>query len=905
MQLSEQRLLRMLEAFNLSQSDSIKLLPLLFHVNHPMLPGYVDKMTPCGLPNYSPTALEKKIAKTVSRSFEYERRAYLKYEIAGLYLMGSTGTLAQSFRSDLDLWICISEQIGEIERVKLLQKTELISRWMATKGVELNCYLVFEDQFKRQSKKNLTKDSCGDTQNFLLLDEFYRTAIWLCGRMPLWWLVPPEENYLPYATRLLRNKHLQAHDWIDLGNIEAIPAAEYFSAALWQLYKAIDSPYKSALKLLMLEIYARYFPQTGLLSDHYKEKIYQGEVDLEALDPYLMVLNYAEDFLVNQPQRLEFLRRAFYLKTGAKVDLNNDKPGNWRYQQIKKLVVQWEWPQKRLDYLNSRLNWRIDSVLSERVDLVRELNHSYHFITNFARVQGVLDQVSQNELISLGRMLYATFEKRAGKIDNINTGIARDVSEAAITVKQFDNQWHIYLGTQSEEQLARLQPVYSDNTFFAVLAWCVCNQVVNRQSNFQLYTDSEFYNRKLASELVKDLMKVTSQGRPELGESVFKRNPRMLKLGIYLNTQHDPLKTEKELGIFSVANLEDGFCWGESRVNLFSQFDIFWMNSWGEFGSQSYRGDFAWVEFFNDYRDVIANQEECIEFFGGQLPGMPSHRARLLQLMHQWNKLQIDSRRRHKTCRFIMSIDHQFLRVDFFEKQIDYKVYPKARHLLNSLSGHLREKVQYHTDENLDLPPMVIRILNKPCDDHYQCYLLQTAEQRFSIIVSDPSGNVFYQEHLGTELNHLVNHYQQFFDSMSHRLGFNGNPLAQIDYWTADIRDPAENPRLKRLKASDANIKHHYFTTQAIATRNSEGLIRFDLYVEQQSYRYQDFGELVYQQLVKFVLSQRKRESRYPIFITNLDLSGVMQRPRVMDYLNYKRQVEQKLAETLNKLSTN
>ena len=899
MRLSEQRFSRMLDSFNLTQSDCIKLLPLLFHVNHPMLPGYVDKSTPCGLPNYTPSTLEKKIAKTVSRSFKYKSRAYLKYEVAGLYLMGSTGTLAQSIRSDLDLWVCVSERLGQIEAVKLHQKMELISQWMETKGVELNCYLVNEEQFKRQSRKNLTKDSCGDTQNYLLLDEFYRTAIWLCGRTPLWWLVPANENYAVYSTRLLKNKHLEPLDWIDFGDINQIPAAEYFSAALWQLYKAIEAPYKSALKLLMLEIYARNFPQTGLISTQYKEKVYTGEETLEQLDPYLLVLQYAEDFLQDQPQRLEFLRRSFYLKAGAKIELDKNKPRNWRYQQLKELVEGWGWNQKRLDYLNNRPAWQINAVIDERVDLVRELNHSYHFIANFARVQGVLNQVGQNELISLGRMLYATFERRAGKIESVNTGIARDVSEPSVTLAFQDNRWQLFLGALKQTQIRIFQPVYSADSFFNLLAWCVCNRVVTRNSNYQVYSEWEFYDRELAESLVKDLISVTNRVRPELGESAFKNPAKMLKLGIYLNTESDPLKADKDSGIYSLTNLEDGFCWGENRVNLFTQFDIFWINSWGEYGANRYAGDFAWIQFFIEYRDVLTTDEDCIELYGRQLPGMKHHKKRLFQLLRQWNKLQLDSRRKHRTSRFLMSIDGQYLKIDFFDKQVEYKVFHHAKRLLNSLGENLRGPIQYQIDDNLALPQIVIRIINKPLEDNYQCYLLQNGKTNFSVLIRDPQGSVYYQVHQGTELNHLVNHYQQFFDSITHRLGFMTQDLIQIDYWFADISDSEDNTRLKRLKPNPANISNHYISTQAIATRNSEGKIRFDLYAEQQGYHFRDYGELVYQQLVKYILAQRAKNSRYPIFITNIDLSAVVQQASVMDYLTYKRIVEQKLAHTM------
>lgn len=900
--LSEKRLLRMLDGFNLTQADSIKLLPLLFHVNHPMLPGYVDKSTPCGLPNYSPTALEKRIARTVSRSFKYESRAYLKFEIAGLYLMGSTGTLGQSFRSDLDLWVCLGERLGDIEMTKLHQKTQLISEWMATKGVELNCYLVNEKQFSQQAKKYHTRDSCGETQNYLLLDEFYRTAVWLCGRTPLWWIVPPDENYHQYARRLTKNKHIDALDWLDFGEIDTIPAAEFFSAALWQLFKAIEAPYKSALKLLMIEKYAREFPEVALLSNQFKQMVYSQNNPLDKIDPYLMMFQAAESFLQSQPERLAFLRRAFYLKAGSKIQLDRSRPKNWRYQRMKALVEGWHWEQKTLDEYNNRNSWKIDAVIRERVDLVRELNHSYHFISNFARIQGVLNQVNQQELVSLGRMLYATFERRAGKIDRINTGIARNVQESAISLEYSGDRWQVFLGALRRNQLNNTYPVYISESFFKVLAWCVCNDMLTRKSTFQIYSDDDFYDYALASEIVRNLTSLMCRSKPQLGEAAFRESSKILKLGIFLNTEIDPLKVEKESGIYSVSNQGDGFCWGENRINLFFQFDIFWINSWGEYGSKRYSGEFAWIEFFLDYRQILTHQEDSIELFAKQIPNLAQHKKRLFKMLHQWNRLRLDSRRKNRTNRFLMSLGSQYVSIDFYETQVEFTSFRYAKQLLAGLTNVLKEPIQYHQDDNLDLPTTVIRILNKPAEVDYQCFILQVATSNFQVIIKDPTGNIFYQAHSGISSEQLVNHYRQFYDGMIHQLGAWNSDLPYLMFWYADMREDAD-VRLKRVKGAHHDLARQYSAIQAIAVRNSENKVRYDLYSDQKVFRYQDYGELVYRKLTQFVLQKRSSKNHYPIFITNIDLSGVTQGVRVMDLLRHKRVIEQKLATALSKLT--
>jgi len=72
--LSETRFIKLLSHFNYAQANAIHLIPFLFHVNHPLLPGYVDKNTPCGLPNYSPNQLAIQLAKGISKSFEFKPR---------------------------------------------------------------------------------------------------------------------------------------------------------------------------------------------------------------------------------------------------------------------------------------------------------------------------------------------------------------------------------------------------------------------------------------------------------------------------------------------------------------------------------------------------------------------------------------------------------------------------------------------------------------------------------------------------------------------------------------------------------------------------------------------------------------------------------------------------------------
>ena len=105
MGIQRERLRRIEEELRPSQRIFVNLLPLLFHINHPMLPGFINTTTPAGIPDYTPSQAVLRAAKKLSRSFEYKKRAQRQYQIHGLYLMGSIGSVAHTAGSDLDVWL--------------------------------------------------------------------------------------------------------------------------------------------------------------------------------------------------------------------------------------------------------------------------------------------------------------------------------------------------------------------------------------------------------------------------------------------------------------------------------------------------------------------------------------------------------------------------------------------------------------------------------------------------------------------------------------------------------------------------------------------------------------------------------------------------------------------------------
>ena len=61
-----------------------------------------------------------------------------------------------------------------------------------------------------------------------------------------------EKDYEKEVARLITEGEIDPNDWVDFGGLGQFSANEYFGASLWHLYKGIDSPYKSVLKIFVV-----------------------------------------------------------------------------------------------------------------------------------------------------------------------------------------------------------------------------------------------------------------------------------------------------------------------------------------------------------------------------------------------------------------------------------------------------------------------------------------------------------------------------------------------------------------------------------------------------------------------------------------------------------------------------
>lgn len=912
------RLERAMEGLSSRQQLVLTLLPLLFHVNHPLLPGYVSGATPAGVAGFEPDAEQVADAQRLARSFAYKaRHGNPPRPIHGLFLMGSLGSLAQAEQSDMDLWVCHAPGLAEAERDELRRKCQLLEAWAASQGAEAHFFLIDPQSFAQgQRDSQLSSDDCGTTQHFLLLDEFYRTAIWLAGRTPLWWLVPvyEEHNYQAYTETLLSKRFIRNQDALDLGSLAHIPPGEYVGAGLWQLFKGIDSPYKSLLKLLLTEVYASEHPTVRCLSLDYKQAVFANQLNLDELDPYVMVYRRIERYLQQRGEttRLELVRRSLYLKVNKKLSgLDRSRSNGWQRQLLQRLADEWGWGERQLAMLDSRSQWKVRQVAVERRELVAELNHSYRFLGQFAQSQGASSRADQRDLNVLGRRLYAAFERRAGKIEVINPGIAPDIAEDTLTLVQSPNRkepgshhWGLYHGNLGVHEWEHFSPIKRCRELLELLTWAHRNGVIDNTTRLALHPgDSDLSEFELFN-LLGSLQQSIPLPLGSISEERLLQPSVADEILLLINVGVDPLRHQRDLNILMTTERTDSLSYAGVRENLVLTLDQVTLNSWNEVLVQRYDGEHALLRCLRDFLNSL---------------GQRRHRPQVRVRCFCHNRAQAISQRVEEifdTVQLLLDqgLDHRYLLqvaqythvLELLPGQVSLTTLVGHDAVLDHLGQERSRYSPLHLDGNAlqdyDLPLLLeqgrrncIQVFYRLLDGWADLYVLDEY-------------NALWQQRLPLhDENHLLLPLQRFLRSvvMRHdaRLPLDSLQQASLDIRYAQLlpSGPGKARSIEPRPAPSVASTQPYYEVQAILQAGAGDEVHVTLYCDQREFSELEHGDQLYEVVARQILGQRRSAGRYRCYITDLDLSGLLEDEQGSTslYLRYKRELEHALNQGL------
>lgn len=917
------RLHRTRMALNHQQDIFLCALPLLFHCNHPMLPGYVSHSTPAGISGFKPSKSDLNYAKAIARSFCLSG-GYYGEDIWSIFLMGSVGTLAQSSHSDFDIWLCHRPDLTPAAKLELEQKCQRISKWAKTLRLDVHFFLMDCDAFRSGTQLTLDTESSGSAQRLLLLDEFYRTALHLAGRQPLWWFVPADQevDYDQHARELLDRRFVRPNTVLDFGPVVPIPDGEFIGAGIWQLYKAIGSPYKSVLKLLLLEAYVHDYPGITPLAVEHKQQIHTAERDINDLDPYVMVYRRIERYLldVGDLNRLELARRCLYFKVNKALSRPpTRKVKSWQRELLETLVAEWGWTPDYLRLLDQRATWKTLQVKEERSQLVSALNHSYGMLLDFVQRSRAARSISAEELNELGRKLQASFERRPGKLEWINPGISKDMSEPALALVEahaIENDsrneagvWQLFAWHDNDRVLLR-----QTQSPVEMLFWCYINGIIDghaRLDTSQAPSTSESQLRRTLARLRQWLPQPVAPPAQDAFKRPAAPNQVLLLLNVAAETP-SPFGTD----VHRLSNNSDALRYGGMEENLVASVDVLTRNSWQELSCQRFTGASALLQALQTYLALcLPGTHQAPPHLEIDCLGT-THAALIAQRVRQWfHEIAACyySGTRPATTRYLFTLGQRYYSLQFQGPKLILLTHKDTEQLLHYL-GEAQRRYSPIVLDSYALRNHPLKLIARRVSSRAVHVFFQHQHKHLDLYVVDERGSlVHFQIDFTPKLNtlhslhiFLRNALQHVSNGQSREMGgdFGVHPIEFHELRTDELQHLSLVPRI----ITPVSARAVPLDLTARVTCNEQGQFEYDFYCEHQTFAWGQLRQDVFYATAQYILNRRQHGERYPIFITDLNLEACREQLsssrelQISHYLRIKIDLERKLSSALKAL---
>ncbi len=420
--------------------------------------------------------------------------------------------------------MCVKkEEFTEAQLDGLNQKLRAIEKWAEeTNHFETHFFIADIDDARRNHFGAADKESAGSALGKLLKEEFYRTHTVLAGQAPLWRIMPPnisDEEYEGFRKLASTSYDIDTNSYADMGNAQRITLEEAFGAALWQLNKALGSPFKSAMKMALIEDYMDPASDSVLLCDHLKEtlariaskpvaKNAQGKAEAEPhtieelaervhVDGYVLMFNRISDYYQRKARMelLGILRKCFYLKAGTSITGLDDplREKTPKKDMIAEIVQGWGWGNDEIADLNDYKKWPFEKSVALGKQVNGFIVDSYKRLSQSGATEKT--RINPTDITVLGRKLFTFYSKKDNKIGFLPKSFEEslhqdDLTFAYVPIPNKEGIWKVYRGNISPSEIQKNgtedQLLLKSANLPEVLVWLVINGVWSRDTSFNL-----------------------------------------------------------------------------------------------------------------------------------------------------------------------------------------------------------------------------------------------------------------------------------------------------------------------------------------------------------------------------------------------------------------------------------
>ncbi|WP_273150501.1 class I adenylate cyclase [Methylophaga thiooxydans] len=854
---NHERFQRLIELASPHHGVMLQVLPLLFHLNSKVLPGFINDDVPAGLIDYQPdkTTLDK--AKELETSFKYRRKALRRYPLRGLYLIHPQGVLNATDNGSLQLWLLHSDNVNDEQRHGLTLKLNAVVDWMQAAGLTVEYKLLAEADIHANSLQGWE------------IDLFYHSGMVLAGSVPYWWLstTAEDQDYQHTINELKNQRMLNQVSFVDFGAAAPSHAERIFTLC----YQAIKNSLHSGNDWLELEYLHTQLEQGELpcLSHLLKQQVHQQKPSLSNDISHLKLLQIA------QHHPASHAREALYLVSRELLSKSVKQARYpWRRAFIQSLVQQWYWSEEKLQQLDQR-DYAANKRCFERIG--ESCHRLLKQMTDFAR-EHALEVDSQ--LAELKKCYQLRFKPAADVIDCLPKQMRPASNSDRLFLHRFQNHSDWFISFQLLQKPTE-PALFRHESLLHVLAWAVSNQILSR-SNWLSVNDQ--------------LQKVSTNTVVELSQHVFRRHLADSDLLTHCNTATQP-ESIQQIMLFS--NLErqasdslsqqglqlsskqnDPFNYTSSKQSLVLSVDGLLLSNTGQWHSFALNDDHAPLElliYLLNWQPSSLTQENISGWCPTPIFGQ-SITQRLSSLTAQ---LCRHYQQFPQHGRLLLNYAGRAYSLQWQDNQADYTRRPASQDLWQALAENRHVFTPSALDNYLDSDGLFNYLLQKQASNRISVFIY--LEQNTIICyLLDELGNLIRQQFLHLTESTLVAHLHKFLSEIK-----NTRQIDQLHFY----RLRREKQGWQRIAlATPAQTRGYLPIT---VTMTSPALdAECTVLCGQKSFRGRADEPALFSQIHKLVLSLRQQKQHYPIYLNSLIFADGSSQPTAV-YMQQKYRLEQ------------
>jgi adenylate cyclase class 1 len=834
-----------------------ELLPLLFHINSKLLPGYIDNDTPAGLIDYRPDKQALDTAKQLENSFKYRSRALRSYPLRGLYLIPPRGILSYPEQPESELWLLHADKLKPEQRQQLESKLKAVCEWAASAGLKLNATLL--------SIADLNAGKLSSWQ----CDLFYTCGMVLAGSVPYWWLSTAEEdNTYQQSMAVIQSQRLLSRvTLIDFGQAKGMDAATLFNHTAKTIENSLQLG-QDLFELLYLQscLDKDVFP---VLSESLKQQIYslQGHFlnqDISHLK--LLQLSGKENF--------ELAKQAYYLYSKEKLSQAvRQALYPWRRDFIQNLVEQWGWDKQQLRMLDSQ-------------DYTANTQLYQHIGQCCKSLLGQLQRLSQQYQLDTGQTLQKLrwlYQQRFQPAADVVSPLP-----AKMRVTSDSDKLYLYRFQKNKDWLLSKEilthgsqnALFSHESLVHVLAWAVNNQLVSRSNWLSVTDENQTVTTSTVVELVQQMIRSPLQQSDLIADTATSPDAETAQqLLMFINLEHQPNDKLTQQGLQLSSKQNDPLNYTSFRHSLVTSIEGLIQSSNGLWHSFSFEGDNAVLEFLvymlnwqPTSLDRTAISGWCPTPIFGQIITQRLVRlcAKLCQHYQQFPA----------NGRLLINIKDRPYSLQW-QQQAEFIPRPAAEGIWQTLTSNQTEFSATAIDESLDSDGLFEFLLNQQSAERISVFIY-LEQSTIICYLLDELGNLVRQQFQHLTESTLIAHLQKFLTEIKIN-----NGVEQLRFYR--LSRERQNWQLHSLMAPSQTAGYLPIKVKLADTTAEAGC---EISCGQKTFAGKTDDPALFTQIHQLVLSLRKQNQHYPIYLNSLEFDDDLYHPAAF-YMQQKQRLEQ------------